>query len=1170
MTLCKTTAGLVLVLASLAHGADDPFAQGVRTTEPLAPAEQAKTFNLPPGFTITLVAADPDIAKPMNLAFDAKGRLWVSSTSLYPWPAKSPAEKRDTIKVIELTGDGRATKITTFAEGLDIPIGLLPLGGGSRVFAYDINQIALHADTDGDGKADQRDVLYSGFGFERDTHGMASNFRRGFDGWIYGCHGFNNVSDIKDKSGNVVHLRSGNTFRMRADGSRVEAFTIGQINPFGMCFDPLGNLYTSDSHSKPIYQLLRGGRYEAFDRDTNDGLGLAPMMMTHLHNSTALAGSQFYAADAFPAEFRGDVFTGNVITSRINRDKLAYHGSSPRAIEQPDFLTTTDPWFRPVQTVLGPDGALYVADFYNRIIGHYEVDLKHPGRDFDRGRIWRIAYTGDGAKPVSTFDFSTAGAPQLIEKLGDANLIVRMLATNELCDRIGADAIGPAMLAASRGSTFQKIHALWVLYRLHALEPGTLATAAVDKDPAVRVHAMRVLSETSTWSDAHRLLAREGLKDADPLVQRSAADALGMHPDAANVRTLLELRHNVPADDTHLLYVVRMALRNQLATPGALDAVMAGGADLSSADQKAIIDVVQAVPTPDAAAFLLGHLEEVANDNQEVARVLRHGVRYADGRAIEPLIAVLRKRFEGDVDLQLELFAAVQKAAAERGEPLPPAAREWGADLASAALRPPAEEEKNWTIAPLPGASAGSPSPWTLQQRTSNDGDKQSVFFSSLPLAEQLTGEIRSKPFEIPGKLSLYVAGHNGPPGTPDSRRNVIRLRSATDDAVLMEALPPRHDTATRIVWNLKDHAGKQGYLEAVDAETGTGYAWLAFGRVDPPVAPLPLASPAMIAARRRQAAEIARTLTIPDLAQPLQALLADRSVDVETRAASAAALAQVAPDAFVPAAGTIIDDPQEPGALREKVAVSIGSVGTEPALAALVAAFRTAPARLQTALADAMATTPAGAAALVKAIGDGAAPRTLLQSSKLKERLAAAKVPDLDATIKTLTRGLPAPQEQVQKVIDERAGAFVAAGSKASVAEGAKVYARNCAVCHQIGGEGKLVGPQLDGVGNRGLDRLVEDILDPNRNVDPAFRYSNITLKDTTLITGLQKREEGETIVFVDTTGKEVAVPTKQIKSRAESTLSIMPNNVGEMITAEDFNHLLAFLMSSTAPVEK
>jgi len=806
-------AALALSVASVALGAnDDPFAQSVRTTPHRAPTEEATSFKLPPGFTITLVTAEPDIHKPMNLAFDAKGRLWVTSTSLYPWPAKSDAEKKDEIKIIELNPDGSAKSISTFATGLNIPIGVLPLGDGKRAIAYDIANVCLYTDTDGDGKSDQRDVLYTGFDYTRDTHGMASNFRRGFDGWVYACHGFNNISDIADKSGNVVHLKSGNTFRMRLDGSHVEAFTIGQINPFGMCMDPLGNIYTSDSHSKPIYQLLRGGRYEAFDRDTNDGLGLAPMMMTHLHNSTAIAGSQFYAADAFPEEFRGNVFTGNVVTSRINRDKLEYHGSSPKAIEQPDFLTTTDPWFRPVQTVLGPDGALYIADFYNRIIGHYEVDLKHPGRDFTSGRIWRISYTGNGPHPVSTFDYSSAKAPELIEKLNDPNLNARMFAMNELSDRIGADAIGPALLAATKGSAFQKIHALWVLYRLKALELGTIATAAKDKDAAVRVHAMRILAESAKWGDAYHMLAIEGLKDADALVQRCAADALGQHPDASHVRPLLALRSKVPADDTHLLYVVRMALRNQFTTPGTLDGVMAGGTDLTPADRKAIIDVVQAVPTADAATFLLEHLEEVADDSATLTRVLRHAVRYANSRAIPPLVEMLRKRFADDVDLQLELFAAMQKAAAERGEPIPQSAREWGRDLALTALMPPpADDASTWTMSPLPNAPADAPSPWTLQQRNSADRDNLSVFFSSLPISETYTGVLRSKPFVIPSSLTMFIAGHDGPPPAPPQKKNVIRLRSADDDKVLMEMRPPRNDRAQKRTWDLKQFVGKKG-----------------------------------------------------------------------------------------------------------------------------------------------------------------------------------------------------------------------------------------------------------------------------------------------------------------------------------------------------------------------
>src|SRR5688572_607092 len=1000
---------LALAAPALTAPPDDPFAQNVRKTEPLAPAEQAKTFKLPPGFTITLVTSEPDVNKPMNLAFDAKGRLWVSSTSLYPWPAKSEAEKTDAIKVIELNDDGSAKSVTTFADGLDIPIGLLPLGDGRRVLAYDIATVRLFTDTDGDGKADRREVLYTGFDHTRDTHGMASNCRRGFDGWVYACHGFNNVSNVKDTSGNVVHLRSGNTFRMRLDRSRVEAFTIGQINPFGLCFDQLGNAYTSDSHSKPIYQLLRGGRYEAFDRDTNDGLGLAPMMMTHLHNSTAIAGSQFYAASDFPEEFRGNVFVGNVVTSRINRDKLEYFGSTPKAIEQPDFLTTTDPWFRPVQTVLGPDGALYVSDFYNRIIGHYEVDLKHPGRDFKRGRIWRIAYTGGGGgggatKPVSRFDFSAAGAPQLIEKLGDANLTVRMLATNELSDRIGADAIGPCLLAVSKGSTFQKIHALWVLYRLSAMELGTIAKAAADVDPAVRVHAMRVLAETPKWADAQHMLATDGSKDADPLVQRCAADALGMHPAAEHIRPLLELRRRVPAEDTHLLYVVRMALRNQLATKGALDTLVAGESDLDPQDRKAIIDVVKAVPTSDAATFLLEHLEEVADDNAALVPVLRHGVRYAEARAIPPLVAVLRKRFADDVDLQLELFAAMQKASAERGEPVVAAAREWGSELASAALAPPpAEDAATWTASPLPDAPADSPSPWTLQQRPSMDRDRDSIFFSSLPVSETYTGVLRSKPFVIPSKLSMFVAGHNGPPSEPDRRRNVIRLRSAEDDTVLKEAFPPRTDRAQQRTWDLKDHAGKRGYLEAVDADTATGYAWLAFGRMDPPVVPLPSASPVMIAARQRQAAEIAAALSLKEVAGPLRDVLMRKGGDASARAAAASALASLDATGFVLAASAVLADAGEPIAFREKVAEALGRVTTEEARAALVAGFRTAPARLQTALANALATTPDGAAALLDAIAKSTAPATLLQQPKVVEKLAAAKVPDLDKRVKEL-----------------------------------------------------------------------------------------------------------------------------------------------------------------------
>ena len=202
-----------------------------------APAQEQKTFRLPPGFEIQLVASEPDISKPMNMAFDAQGRLWISESREYPFPA-AEGKGRDAIKILEnFDANGRAQKITTFVGGLNIPIGLYPYRNG--VIAYSIPNICFYEDTDGDGRADKTNFLYGPFGFDKDTHGMTSAFRRGYDGWLYACHGFNNTTTIKGTDGHAITMNSGNTYRMRLDGSRVEQFTHGQVNPFGLAFDHL-------------------------------------------------------------------------------------------------------------------------------------------------------------------------------------------------------------------------------------------------------------------------------------------------------------------------------------------------------------------------------------------------------------------------------------------------------------------------------------------------------------------------------------------------------------------------------------------------------------------------------------------------------------------------------------------------------------------------------------------------------------------------------------------------------------------------------------------------------------------------------------------------------------------------------------------------------------------
>ena len=170
----------------------------------------------------------------------------------------------------------------------------------------------------------------------------------------------------------------------------------------------------------------------------------------------------YYAADQFPEAYRGTIFVGNVVTNRINHDKVEWHGSTPKGIEQPDFVWSEDNWFRPVDIELGPDGALYIADFYNRIIGHYEVPLTHPGRDRKSGRIWRIVYRGPDGKlppPPGQVDRTKSTVEQLANDLGDPNLAVRISASNQLVERGGKEAAAaPARPPCSRAGSLPAVH----------------------------------------------------------------------------------------------------------------------------------------------------------------------------------------------------------------------------------------------------------------------------------------------------------------------------------------------------------------------------------------------------------------------------------------------------------------------------------------------------------------------------------------------------------------------------------------------------------------------------------------------------------------------------------------------------------------------------------------
>jgi hypothetical protein len=620
------------------------------------------------------------------------------------------------------------------------------------------------------------------------------------------------------------------------------------------------------------------------------------------------------------------------------------------------------------------------------------------------------------------------------------------------------------MMGEKASAGLQKAHGLWVLHRLGALNEKVCSSAARDGEPLVRVHAMRILSETTPWSQRQDGFAVAGLLDKDPYVQRAAADALGRHPALGHVRPLLDLRAKVPADDAQLLYTVRMALRDQLVPEGTLTRLQ--NSPLSEADSRAIADVAPGLKSPEVGQFLLQHLQRFSESANKLSDYLRHAARYAPAAQTAQLAALARTKFPDDLDFQLTLFKSIQEGVKQRGEPLAPEFSQWGAELAERLLSSVDSKALDWHNSPMKGRDPTNP--WFLQKRASADGDKNSWFVCSLPPGgERFTGILRSKAFVIPPKLSFYLAGHDGYPDKPAQKQNLVRLRSAATQEILATTPAPRNDLAQLSTWDLSGHANESGYLEVIDGDTGAAFAWLAIGRINPPVINLPAMSPRDVDERQRAAAELAASLRLTGLDERLKALAQDQDADTDARAA---ALKTVVAGNAEPSLGMvrkILFDAEEPAKLREAVAAVLGESGSALAKNILVEAFGTAPLGLQTKLGLALASSSAGAEALLQAVSDGKASARLLQDRNIKDRLAATKIGDVSTRIEKLTANLPRANEERQKLIDARSAAFDVA--RASAALGMQTFKQHCAICHSLDGQGPVIGPQLDGVGGRG-----------------------------------------------------------------------------------------------------
>ncbi len=1134
----NTFASVVVMLSALSAQA----APLVAPTEPLTPAQQVKMFKLPPGFEIQLVASEPAIQKPMNLNFDRRGRLWVTHSVEYPFAAKDADQARDGLTVLSDFGaDGRANTVTRFVDKLNIPIGVQPMNRGKEAIVWSIPHIWKLADTDGDGKADKREILYGPFGID-DTHGNQNAFTLGLDGWVYACHGFRNHSRIKlGGTGDVVlELQSGNTYRFKPDGSAIEQYTHGQVNPFGLCFDPNGDIFTADCHSKPVTLLLRGGYYPSFGKP-HDGLGFAPPTTNDGHGSTGIAGIAYVQGKTFPKEYTNCLYVGNPITNKIHRDGLTQSGSTYRVEKPVDFLTCDDPWFRPVDIQWGPDGALYIADFYNCIIGHYEVPLNHPRRDRSRGRIWRVVYTGQNgkAKLSTRTAFTQLTTTVLFDELRSDNHICRELATRELIQRgqEGDATVKAFTEVVTHRHPFDtpvpphkgmrpdliawRAKGVWLNERLGLLDAKRMQRLAADA-ASVRLQLIKALSERKAWDSATAEVVRNSLLGTDAIVQRYAADALARHPDQANIEPLLKAWSGVASADTFLIHTIRMSLREQLRalpTNAKLKDITLDAANLNR-----LVNIALAVPTEQAAWFTFEYLRTNQVEPAFERRCMEHVAQHLPADRVDDIVVLVQKRLAGDVAGQWSMFEAMQTGLDKRGvkPEVESAMGRWLNTLTPQLLRKDAQPMwRHHAMTP------GGASPWGLRERACADG-KRVVFIDSIVNGEQLTGVLRSRPFVVPKALSFFMCGHNGYPGKSPPPVNHIRL--VVDGKEVARQVPPRHDTARKYTWNLSAHAGKQGVIEIVDADHANAYAWIGVARFEPAVVSVLGLSAASRAGQTVAVLDRVGQYRVKSLVPQLREQILDSKAKPDIRLAAVNSLRRMADF-------------------------------DKPVIKAIVEAIRAAPARRQLRFANALCESAVSASALLQAIEEGKASPRLLDDEGLKQRFARVATESMQARARELLRRVPPLDNGLAKAIVHRRANYVKA--RPNIANGRLIFNKHCAACHRIDDNGATIAPALDGIANRGPDRLIEDILDPNRNVDQVFRMQVIAKKDGDVVMGFGVRAEGQSVVMSDTQGKAVRIAKSEVESQRPSKHSPMPGNYVDLMRESDFYDLLGFLLA-------
>ncbi|MBX3412197.1 MAG: c-type cytochrome [Pirellulales bacterium] len=506
-------------------------------------------MTVPQGFAVEIVAAEPDLVNPVAMTFDERGRIWVTESLEYP--RLEAGAGRDRIRVLEDTDhDGRADRFTTFAEGLNIPSGIAVGYGG--VWVANAPDLLFLADDDGDLQADRREVVVTGFGRE-DTHELPNSLTWGPDGYLYGLNGVFNRSRV-EQEGQVSEFTCA-MFRIDPRTRRFEIFCEGTSNPWGIAWDSEGSAFVSACVIDHLWHLVESGYYHRQAGAYPPHTWKIESIVDHAHQKAAYCGIHYFDSAAYPEPYRRRLYMGNIHGNAINADRLTRHGATYRGETEEDLLRANDAWFMPVAQKTGPDGCLYILDWYDRYHCYQDARRDSDGIDRLKGRLYRLRY---GETPrAGDFDLTQASDEQLIARLHDENVYFREVAQRLLAERASSAARPKlqTLVFDEAAPRHARLHALWALLGSRQLDPVFHEQLLSHADASLRAWGVRAAGNARSPDAAlHAALGRLA-GDPSPDVRLQVAIASRKLPQFEAIPTLLEVfSHSI--DDPLLPRVV--------------------------------------------------------------------------------------------------------------------------------------------------------------------------------------------------------------------------------------------------------------------------------------------------------------------------------------------------------------------------------------------------------------------------------------------------------------------------------------------------------------------------------------------------------------------------------------------------------------------------------------